>query len=242
MDPVTSLPEDVRAELIAFRDALKARLGAKVVALILYGSAARGLFQLHASDLNLLIVLSEADYDLLKTLGGLLHGTFTHSNAAPYLLTEAELAAAADAFPTRFFEMKRGYVVLAGRDVLADVQVDKAELAARCRQELLNMLMRFRHQILAQGAPEGIAPALRTFFPAFLKALRTLIYLRTAEQIGDRERLIAVGANHFGFSAAAFAQFLALRRQELDLRGPEWEEAARAFLDGLRKVAEKADG
>ena len=72
--------------------------------------------------------------------------------------------------------------------------------------------------------------------------MRTLTYLRTGEHIDDREHLLAVSADYFSFSAPVFAQLLAWRRQEVDIRGTEWEEAADAFLEALRRVAEKSDG
>lgn len=87
-----------------------------------------------------------------------------------------------------------------------------------------------------------IEDAMRRALPPFIKVLRTLIYLRSGEHIDDRDRLIAVAAEHFEISGEAFAQLMAWRREELHLRGPEWREAAAYFLDGLEKVIQGFHG
>lgn len=235
------LPAPIVQEISAFRDALNARCAGRIISLTLYGSAARGIFRAPASDLNLLIVVDRDDYDLLCEIGALASKSFSSARATPYLLTEPELRRAVDAFPTRFLEMKRGYVLLSGRDVLSGIDIDRAELVARTRQELLNLLMRFRHQVLSGNDPERLEAALRGHLPAFVKVLRTLVYLRTGEHVDDRERLIEIGAGLFCFPRDAFAQLMAWRRQEVSLQGPEWRQAARAFLDGLRAMVNKSD-
>lgn len=239
MEWTTHLPEEVAREVNACRDALQAACGERLVSLTLYGSAARGIFRAPASDLNLLIVVDRAEYDLLRAVGAAMTAAFRSVRATPYLLAAAELPCAIEAFPTRFLEMKRGYAVLAGRDVLAGAQVDPAELAQRARQELLNTLMRFRHQVIGGDAPERIEPALRAHLPGFIKTLRTLLYLRTGEHIDDRDRLLAAGAAAFGYSGEAFAQLSAWRRQEVVFHGAEWAQVARAFMAGVAAVSEK---
>lgn len=231
----------VAEEITVCRDALTGGCGDRLLCLTLYGSAARGIFRAPASDLNLLIVVDRADYALLRSIGEAISKSFATVRATPYLLTERELPRAADAFPTRFLEMKRGYVMLSGRDVLAEVQIDKTELALRARQELLNILMRTRHVIIGGDSPERLEAALRAQLPGFVKTLRTLVFLRTGEHIDDRDRLIEAGASLFGFSRDAFAQLMAWRRQAVTFQGVEWRQAAQAFVDGAALVAEKCD-
>ena len=241
MELAKLVSDAVAKEITAFRDALAGACGDRLLCLTLYGSAARGIFRAPESDLNLLVVVDRPDYALLRAVGEALSKSFTTVRATPYLLADAELPRAVDAFPTRFLEMKRGYMVLAGRDVLAGAQIDKAELALRARQELLNILMRFRHQIVGGDSPERLEAALRAQLPGFVKTLRTLVYLRTGEHIDDRDRLVEAGASLFGFSRDAFAQLMAWRRQAVAFQGAEWRQAAQAFLDGLSLVAEKCD-
>lgn len=237
-----ALPEAVKEKLLQFSQALQGSLGQRLISLTLYGSAARGVYRPRFSDLNLLLVLESVSHDDLSEMEREfteLRGTV---NATPYLLTLNELPRVVAAFPTRFLEMKRGYRVLVGQDVLAGIEVDRKALESRCEQELLNVLLRFRH-LLLMGAGGGVLEqAMRRVLPPFIKTLRTLVYLQTGENVDDRDRLMAVAADRFGIPPGAFSQLLAWRREELHLQEHEWREAAPHFLEGVEKVVASLRG
>lgn len=219
------------------RETLVGRLGAKLVSLTLYGSAARGLFQPGFSDVNLLVVLTEADTAELTELRAGLTGADDHWRLSPYLVTRREWPQVVQAFPTRILEMQRGYQVLLGQDLLKETHVDRQILALRTHQELLNVLLRFRHRLLGSHDSGVLEADLRGCLPAFIKVLRTLVYLRTGVHHDERQEVLREAAAAYGFSEPAFQQLLAWRQGQVVLQGPEWETAATSFLEGMSKVA-----
>src|SRR6266550_4549373 len=67
--PIEALPPNVRAALAQFAESLEAKLAGDLAAIVLYGGVAKGHFEEHASDLNLLVVLREASLAALDHVG-----------------------------------------------------------------------------------------------------------------------------------------------------------------------------
>jgi len=237
MDPSPTIHAELAEALTSLGAACTAKLGDRLVAVILYGSAARGLYEPGYSDVNLLLVLTEAGTAELASLRECLAAFADRWRITPYLVTQKELPAVAEAFPTRVLEMKRGYKVLLGCDVLADIAVDRTALAARAQQELLNVLLRFRHLLLGPNTPAALEADLRSILPGFIKVLRTLVYLRTGRHLDDRDQLVTAGATAYGFPETPLRQLLIWRAGQVVLEDREWDAAAAGFLDALRKVA-----
>jgi len=229
--------QELTQSLTVLGAALGTRLGERLVMVALYGSAARGLYQPGFSDVNLLLVLTQADVSVLAQVREVMATAGGSWRITPYLVTQQEWPQVLQAFPTRILEMKRGYRVLLGQDLLKDVEVDRQALRVRTQQELLNVLLRFRHALLGSHDPAALEADLRGSLPGFLKVLRTLVYLRTGEHLDERERVVHAGASAYGFSETAFRQLLAWREGQVVLQGTEWEAAAGSFLETLSRVA-----
>src|SRR5437667_222415 len=90
-------------------------LGERLVALLLYGSAARGTHVPDRSDVNTLLICDAVDEDLFARLEPAVRGWTRAGHPAPLILTEREWRASADAFPIEYDAGELG-------DLLAHVQ------------------------------------------------------------------------------------------------------------------------
>lgn len=241
MKQLESLPAEVTGKLESFCRTLQASLGEGLVSITLYGSGARGTYSFRESDLNLLLVIQRADMASLAVLRLAITALGEGLRVAPYLVTRAELPQMVRAFPTRVMEMKRGHVVLAGEDVLAELAVDRAELAQRCHQEMLNLLMRFRHCLLGKVDADALEADVRAYLPPLVKTLRSLLFVRTGEYTELRDDVLRAAARHFGLPEATLLQFGAWRSGRVEFTATEWDEASAAFLEVLQRVTETAD-
>lgn len=237
-----SVPADTVQALLHLRDGLVQQLGDALVSLMLYGSTARGGFQPAVSDVNLLIMLARVDAAMLWTMETLLDAVPRTVRIAPYLVTEAEWPQVVRAFPTRVMEMKRGHVILHGRDVLSGVQVDCSDVESRCRQELLNLLLRFRHLMLRNDEPAALEQDLRSFLPPLVKISRSLLYVRTGQYFDTREEVLRAAAMTFDLPMEPLMQFSAWRSGQVAFSGEEYREAATAFLDILLRLSKAIHG
>jgi hypothetical protein len=125
---------------------LKSRFGDRLVAAILYGSAATDDWNQRASDLNVLCVLNRISSRELSESQPLFHWWREQGNPPPLLLSELEVKTSTDCFPMEFQDMKAHRRILHGTDVIADLEIDRSFYRAQVEHELRSKLLRLRQK------------------------------------------------------------------------------------------------
>src|SRR5579884_3305570 len=97
--------------------------GSNLQSVILYGSAVSDEFRPDTSDINLLCVLHDTSFPGLRELMRTMKWWIRRWNPMPLFMTREELEHSADVFAIEFLDMKQRYQVLAGEDVLANLQI-----------------------------------------------------------------------------------------------------------------------
>lgn len=128
-------------------------LGDSLACIALYGSGAEKRLRA-SSDVNLLFVLKRFDPAQTDTLRAELQAAEAAIRLDAMFVLEHELPAAAEAFASKFADMRRRHIVLFGEDRLADLQVPRAAAIFRNRQILLNLILRLRHDALLRADHE----------------------------------------------------------------------------------------
>lgn len=125
--------------------------GERLVSLALYGSAVSADFVPKQSDLNFAIIIDRVTLSDLKTLQRLLPGWHRLGVATPLLVDLDFLQHAGDVFPIELEDMRSRHRLLAGKDVLAEVHVNGADLRRQLEQEARGKLLRLRVQYAETG-------------------------------------------------------------------------------------------
>src|SRR6266853_1601793 len=89
-------------------------LGDRLVALLLYGSWARGTHVPDRSDVNTLLICDTVDDALFAALAPAMRAWTRAGHPAPLILTEREWRESADAFPIEYEDMRDAHRLLAG--------------------------------------------------------------------------------------------------------------------------------
>ncbi len=158
--------------------ALEAALGSRLVALVLYGSTARGTHVPGRSDVNTLLIVDAVDEPLLAAIAPSIAAWSKNGHPAPILLSSAEWRDSADVFAIEYQEMREAHRVLAGRDPWAGVTVQRADLRRQLEQELMGKLVRLRQAYAAlRDDPKRLAAVLSASMAGFLTMVRALLRL-----------------------------------------------------------------
>jgi hypothetical protein len=152
------LPGDVANALEEFGATSIAAFGASLKSLLLFGSAAEGRLRA-TSDVNLVMVFSRLDLDAVKAWRPQVELLVAAIDLQPLILLEDEIAAAADAFAVKYFDILHRRRVLHGTDPFATLTISNEALRRRVSQVLLNLALRLRHTLLL-GNDAGRARAL----------------------------------------------------------------------------------
>lgn len=136
----------MQKQLSDLTERLKTALSDRLIAVILYGSAAMDDWHEKSSDLNVLCVLDRLSPSELAQSEPALRWWREQGSPAPLLLTEEEVRTSTDCFPMEFHDMQEHRRVLYGRDVIAGLEIDRSFYRAQVEHELRAKQIRLRQK------------------------------------------------------------------------------------------------
>ncbi len=230
--------EDKLHELV---ERLKQAHGDRLLAVILYGSAASGEHKEHFSDINVLCVLSRITPAELAVDGPIFEWWRGLGNPPPLLLTEEEVRTSTDCFPIEFQDMKERRRVLFGKDVIENLAIEKTFYRAQVEMELRSKLLRLRQK--AAGVLSNDGALLRLMIdsvPNFLVLARHALLLAGVPS-GWRKREIARHMPDIGADSAPFETLLDLRDQNKFAKDVEAQALFASYLSQIEKLVGQVD-
>ncbi len=241
-------PPAVTAALTRLRQELLAGAGTNLAGLLLYGGLARGRFRPGKSDVNVVVLLKAVSGPALAAIAPALRAAWRAARVEPFILTPEEIRSAADAFPTKFLDIKEHHRLLAGDNPFAKLEITREHLRLRAEQELRNTALRLRRRYVGIfDDPTALATTLAN--AARPIAIEMIALLRLAgKPIPPDDRSAAIfgaAATAFGLDREALARLADLRREtslEDDMpalygRVLETLVKAAAVADGFKEVA-----
>jgi predicted nucleotidyltransferase len=228
---------DVEQGLEQFCHQLRESLGGQLISVILYGGLAKGEFAPGSSDVNVMVVLTESTVSILDRLAPALEQARRDIRLSLLLLTEKDLAAAAEVFSIKFLDVQRYHRVLWGKDVASQLSVTQERLRRQCAREIMNLQLRLRQFYLQRlRRPELIEGTLKGAISSFVTTLSVLLELKTGE-IGSTKAAVAAAAGKIGLNAEVLDQLLALKRGELK---PDAAGLKRLYSEFMQTVEQAA--
>ena len=160
------------------------------------------------SDVNIVMVFSHLDLDRVKAWRSQVELLVAAIDLQPLILLEDEIAAAAEAFAVKYFDILHRRRVLHGTDPFAALKISDEALQRRVSQVLLNLALRLRHTMFFgndTGRTHALVDAIGPL-RASAVALQELTRQRRSE---PREALLSFAAEHG--ATALIEQLQALR-------------------------------
>lgn len=192
---------DARLEgrLRSFADEVTQALGARVVCIALYGSAAGRDWVAGSSDVNIAIVVDVVDARVLDALVPLVARWRNRGFAVPLLIDREYLARARDVFPIELDDIRLQHRVLAGTDVF-DAALSPIELVRReCEYEARGKLLRLRTMYLVHAeSPETLGRVVQRSLTSFLTLLRHFLRVRGREVPAGYDAVVRIGEEVLG--------------------------------------------
>lgn len=236
------IPESVRQTLQPYLAQVQKLFGETLEAVILYGSAAGEDYLPGRSNINLLLLLTRQDTELLKQYAALHKRWQKEQIVVPLFLIQAELQSSLSLFPMEYLEIQEQHILLAGRDPFPELRIDLKNLRPQCEQELRGNLLRLRQRFVEGGAStEAITILLPLSLTALLPCLRGL--LRAAGLPAERsaDAVLKAAQQGLGVDVAALQDVLNLKR---GIISPGPAEAPRLFdryVTALQLLIERID-
>lgn len=155
-----------------------AALSDRMLALVLYGSAAGGDYRPGRSDLNLLFLLDRVDAAALEALLKPLAGWRKKLPVSPLLLDREDLDRSQDSFPLEFLDLRLAHRVLHGEDPVASLSIDRASLRLQCEREARGKVILLQQGFLDAGSDRKARQELfRVSMKPILAIMRAMLWL-----------------------------------------------------------------
>lgn len=234
---MAKIPKEPQTIFDEFTRDFKNIYGDDLVSIILYGSAARGEYIYKKSDINFLIVLSEAGIQRLRAALPLIPKWQKRRVATPLLLTESYIDSALDSFPIEFLTMKRHYQVVYGRDVLAAIRIAPDHLRLQCERELRGKLLHLREGYLnTRGRSQAVQALIRSSIPAFASIFAALLHLKNIDVPSLMHQLFSKTAEVFGLDETVFKKILTFKEENIKMSSLQLSGLLENYIEQIRKL------
>ena len=228
--------------LDTFTQALRAAHGDALVAVALYGSAARGEHVAKHSDHNVLVLVRTLTPAGLRATAAATRAWTKLGNPPPLVLTEAEWASSRDVFAIEVADILEHHRELYGT-LPHGIPVATADLRHQLEFEAMGKLLALRQGILAaDGAPAAELALLAATRSAVLVLFRTLCRVHGDAASGTAADVVRRAADRAGFDPAPFLAVLAHVDGSAPIPPARADEVLTAYHAGLERLVAHVDG
>ena len=181
-------------------------LGARLVALVLYGSAAREQGG-ESQAMNTLLIVDRVDVDVLARLGAPVQDWVKANHPPPLVFADQEWRDSADAFAIEHEDIRESHRVLAGRNPWTGLTVRREDVRRQLEHELIGKLVHLRQAYVADwNRPKRLADVVRGTRAGFLTMLRAVLRLAGRTPSADSAALVRDAAALIGFASAGLTE------------------------------------
>lgn len=232
---------EVTAE--TFAREVETALGARLVALLLYGSAARGTHVSRGAGLNTLLVCDTTDDALFASLEPAVRSWTRAGHPAPLIFTHQEWRDSSDAFAIEYEEIRQAHRLLAGREPWQGISVRREDLRRQLEFELVGKLVRLRQAYAASRSDaKRLTEIVVGSASGFFTMLRSMLRLAGRAVPVEPEDVVREAAAVAGFSPTALDDLVAHVRGRAQLSLAPRDPRAAAYLATVARTAEFVNG
>ena len=239
MSRIPKNPEEIFPDIIKDCSALFAD---DLVSIILYGSAASGDYVSGKSDINLMIVLSDAGIDRIDQAIDIVAGWDKRNIATPLFLTEAYVQTSLDVFPIEYLNFQNNYKLVYGKDILQHLSFDKEFLRLQCEREIKGKLLVLRAGFLqSRGKGKNLQPLIADSLGALIAIFNGLLHWKGIELPQHHRNVIDAFCETFDMHPALFAKLLDVRERKAKLSDSELTHLFKGYLREVQKLWKTVD-
>jgi predicted nucleotidyltransferase len=233
------IPEEKLSEFVKrVRDAA----GSNLEAVILFGSAAAGNYRPGFSDLNLLCVLGDSSFTVLRALAPAAKWWQREKQPPPLCMTREELTRSTDVFTIELLDMVQHHRVLFGDDVLAGLHIPMHLHRIQVEYELREKLLLLRqHLVIAADSSSQLWDVLLHSAPSFATLFRHALIALGKQPASGRHEAVQELSTELNFDPSAMQQVLALRERKSDPKNTNVIELCTGYVAAIEKVASAVD-
>jgi hypothetical protein len=195
-----------------FADQMQAAFGPDLESLLLVGSAARGDFLSGQSDVNTLVILSEAGMEQLEKAHPVMQSWRRSSLALPHFMTLESLQSSVDSYPLELLDFRSFHRAITGSNPLVDLKIPREPLRLQVEREARGKQLLLRQTWAAHATKDHeLSQVMRLALKSFTAIFQGLLELKNLPLPASRPELFDQAAKIAGCSAQPFQQIHEMR-------------------------------
>jgi len=239
---MTKIPEDPLTICDEFAADYEKVFGDDLVSIILYGSVAKGEYRYKSSDINFLIVLSEAGIQDLGRCLDLIPKWHKYNVSTPQFLTKEYIVTSLDSFPIEFFDMKTYHRVIYGEDVLTDLNIKESDLRLQCEREVKGDFFHLREGYLNTAHDTKLMRQLISqSLVSFASVFSALLTLKKSDVPKKKMDVFTEIANVYELDVDLFEKLLSVREGRIKPSKFELRALIEKYIQEIRKLTKIVD-
>ena len=222
-----------------YRSEAEKVFGENLVSLTVYGSHAAGEPG-PGAEVSVLVVVRELRKETLSGFRNIAHRFARRGIPVPPIFTESFLKGSADVFPLKFLGMHSQRRVIAGKDVVAELEITTGNLRHQVEFELKGKLLSLRRIYMGTfGNKESLGVLKDTVGPV-VSVARGLLLLADGEAPHGKPEIVAEIEMRFGVSLPSIKEALAAKRGAKIPAGKA-EDLFLGYLEDVDRLCSLAD-
>jgi len=213
-----------------------------IVSILLYGSATGKFYVPKQSDINLMVVLKDLEFGQLTASLKLINQGISKKISAPLFLSLTHIETSKDVFPIEFLEIKENHMLIYGKDLFSDMQIDQKHIRLFCEREIKGKLIRLREAYLEVGLrKKGIEALMKESMYALMPIFRALSRIKGQQPSVDKENILVDLSNLYMLDKNVFLAILRDKMNDEKIQGQDVEVFFDRYLDEIKKLALAVD-
>jgi len=213
-----------------------------VISILLYGSATGKFYVPKQSDINLIIVLKDLEFSQLSSSLKVINQGIPKKINAPLFLSLTHIETSKDVFPVEFLEIKENNILLYGKDLFKDMQIDQSHIRLFCEREIKGKLLRLRQAYLEVGLrKKGIEALMKESMYALMPIFRALIRIKGQTPSVDKEKILTEVSSLYSLEASVFLAILNDKMNDEKIQGQDVVVFFEKFLEQIKSLALAVD-
>lgn len=228
------IPVRLKNYLSKFTENLKAAYQEGLISVVLYGSATSGEFVEQHSNLNVLVILKDTGLENLKKIAKIVN---KFKMIHPLFLTQDYIATSSDIFPIEFLDMRENYLLLYGKDILREINIDTGNLRFQCEQELRVKLLNLKQLYLRlYNQKFALRNLMCNSVTSILHILRNVLRLKGKQPPYQKQEIIKELALNFHIQQDVWEKILLTKTKRIKISGKEIERLFNDFISDLQRL------
>lgn len=232
-------PEEIFDE---FTSDLKKVFQDDLISITLYGSGARGDYVPGKSDINFLVIVSEAGMEKLELCFELVKKWKKRNVSVPLFMTKSFIESSLDTYPVEFLNMKHEHVTIFGEDPLINLEFDKDHILLQCEKELKGKTLNLWQEFLkTEGKEEKLFELVRRSLTAYVSLFRALLYAHGKDLPKKKRGVIEACSRELGAKLDTFMKFADMIDGKIKIPKSEMKSMFREYLREARDICHIVD-